>query len=159
SEEANVSLCCHAGTGLHTYTNAGMAARALYWSEVHFFGHSPLAMLCFGGVFKRHPSLRVNFTEQRGYWVAQTLRDLDAIYMNSWIEEVRKDQRRPSEYWREHCFLGGSFLARFELEQREEVGIETITWGRDYPHLEGTWPFTTEALRSAFADIPAGEIR
>jgi hypothetical protein len=39
------------------------------------------------------------------------------------------------------------------------MGIETITWGRDYPHLEGTWPFTAEALRAAFFDIPPEQVR
>jgi hypothetical protein len=32
-------------------------------------------------------------------------------------------------------------------------------WGADYPHSEGTYPHTTEALRVAFADRPVGEVR
>ena len=32
-------------------------------------------------------------------------------------------------------------------------------WGTDYPHLEGTWPNTMEAMRETFADYPEDEIR
>ena len=32
-------------------------------------------------------------------------------------------------------------------------------WGADYPHSEGSYPHTTEALRVAFADYPAADVR
>ena len=32
-------------------------------------------------------------------------------------------------------------------------------WGSDYPHLEGTWPNTMDALRKTFAPYPEYEIR
>jgi predicted TIM-barrel fold metal-dependent hydrolase len=32
-------------------------------------------------------------------------------------------------------------------------------WGSDYPHLEGTWPNTSEYLRETFSDYPEDEIR
>ena len=31
-------------------------------------------------------------------------------------------------------------------------------WGQDYPHAEGTYPYTTEALRNTFADVPTDEV-
>ena len=31
-------------------------------------------------------------------------------------------------------------------------------WGSDYPHDEGTFPYTTEALRTAFAGMPYQEV-
>ena len=32
-------------------------------------------------------------------------------------------------------------------------------WGVDYPHSEGTFPFTTEALRASFASCTPAETR
>jgi predicted TIM-barrel fold metal-dependent hydrolase len=32
-------------------------------------------------------------------------------------------------------------------------------WGSDYPHLEGTWPNTMDALRKTFGDYPESEIQ
>ncbi len=42
---------------------------------------------------------------------------------------------------------------------RHEIGIDTIAFGRDYPHPEGTWPNTKDWLRDAFAGVPEKEIR
>ena len=42
---------------------------------------------------------------------------------------------------------------------RHEIGVETILFGRDYPHPEGTWPHTREWLRDAFAGVPEDELR
>ncbi len=32
-------------------------------------------------------------------------------------------------------------------------------WGSDYPHDEGTWPYTREHLRARFHDVPEKELR
>ena len=32
-------------------------------------------------------------------------------------------------------------------------------WGADYPHSEGSYPYTTEALRVAFADYAEPDVR
>jgi predicted TIM-barrel fold metal-dependent hydrolase len=160
AEDGGLALNCHSGARLHTFPTAGKAYGALFWSETHFLGHSPFAMMAFSGVFERHPNLKVIFNEQRGYWVRQALRDLDAIHLTPWNQLLREENDvLPSTYWRNNCFIGGSYLAHFELEAREEIGIDTITWGRDYPHPEGTWPHTIEALRSALFDLTVEENR
>jgi predicted TIM-barrel fold metal-dependent hydrolase len=119
----------------------------------------PLAMLAFGGVFQAHPDLKVVLNEQRGFWVEQKLRDLDSIHVSPWNRLLREAvPEPPSYYWRKNCFLGASFIARFEVEDRYAMGLETITWARDYPHVEGTWPWTKEALRHAFSGLPSEEV-
>ena len=50
-------------------------------------------------------------------------------------------------------------MHKAEVEMRHELGVETILFGRDYPHPEGTWPNTREWLRDAFGDVPADELR
>ena len=42
---------------------------------------------------------------------------------------------------------------------RHEIGVETMAFGRDYPHGEGTWPNTTLWLRDALGGIPEAETR
>ena len=32
-------------------------------------------------------------------------------------------------------------------------------WGSDYPHREGTWPFTQKRLDEMFTGIPEAEVR
>jgi predicted TIM-barrel fold metal-dependent hydrolase len=116
-----------------------------------------LWQLLLGGVFDRHPDLRLMMTEVRADWIPATLRHLDAVY-----EEHRDDlpaQRRPSEYWTTNCMAGLSFMHRAEVEMRDEIGVETIDFGRDYPHTEGTWPNTADYLRSLFAGVPERDVR
>ena len=113
--------------------------------------------IMLGGVFDRHPKLELVMTEVRGDWLPETLRHLDAAY-----ERARDDlpaKRRPSEYWQEHCLMSLSFVHKAEVAMRHELGIETIFFGRDYPHAEGTWPNTAEWLSDAFVGVPDDELR
>jgi hypothetical protein len=32
-------------------------------------------------------------------------------------------------------------------------------WGADYPHMEGTQPYTRESLRATFAKVPEANVR
>ena len=65
----------------------------------------------------------------------------------------------PSEYFQRNFWVGASFLRPSESELRYEVGVDRIMWGADYPHSEGSYPYTTEALRAAFAPCPPDETR
>jgi hypothetical protein len=42
---------------------------------------------------------------------------------------------------------------------RDEVGVDRIMWGSDYPHLEGSHPYSREALRVTFSDVDPREVR
>jgi hypothetical protein len=113
--------------------------------------------LMLGGVFDRHPELRLLLAEIRADWMPSTLRHLDAVY-----ERSRDDvpaRRSPSEYWHSNGLTSLSFVHKAEVEMRHEIGVETITFGRDYPHTEGTWPNTADWMSDAFAGVPDDELR
>ena len=117
----------------------------------------PMWQLMLGGVFDRHPRLRYVPTEIRLDWVPATLAHLDGL----WAEHRHElpAQRRPSEYWHSNCLSGASFIHKAEVEMRHEIGVETMLFGRDYPHPESTWPHTREWLRDAFEGVPDDELR
>ena len=46
-----------------------------------------------------------------------------------------------------------------DLARTVLIGLDRIMWGADMPHLEGTYPYSREALRAAFAGVPADEVR
>jgi predicted TIM-barrel fold metal-dependent hydrolase len=113
--------------------------------------------MMLGGVFDRHPKLRLVMTEVRGDWLPATLAHLDAAY-----ERARADlpaKQKPSEYWQERCLVSLSFVHKSEVAMRRQIGVETIFFGRDYPHAEGTWPNTSDWLSDAFAGVPDDELR
>jgi predicted TIM-barrel fold metal-dependent hydrolase len=117
----------------------------------------PLWQFTLGGVFDRFPRLRLMLTEMRGDWIPAMLRRLDTAF-----EEGRDDlptSRRPSEWWHSNCLAGLSFMHRCEVEMREEIGVDTLSFGRDYPHTEATWPNTQDYLRALFEGVPVDDVR
>jgi hypothetical protein len=141
-------------------------ADAISMDSVNFFNEflnhnvdsrRPMWQMMLGGVFDRHPNLKYVPTEIRMDWIPATLRHLDEIYDKNRADLPAK--RKPSEYWRSNCLVGASFIHKAEVEMRHEIGVETIAFGRDYPHPESTWPHTREWLRDAFDGVPDDELR
>jgi predicted TIM-barrel fold metal-dependent hydrolase len=60
---------------------------------------------------------------------------------------------RPSEYIRRqvHCTFQDDPMA---VALRGVTGVECLLWGSDYPHHEGSWPRSQEALDALFAGVP-----
>ena len=117
----------------------------------------PMWQMMYGGVFDRHPDLKLVLTEIRLDWIPANLAHLDSLF-----DEHRADvpaERRPSDYWHQNCLAGASFVHKVEVEMRHEIGVDTILFGRDYPHPESTWPNTLDWLRDAFAGVPEAELR
>jgi predicted TIM-barrel fold metal-dependent hydrolase len=158
-EVLETPLACHSGGGEQPLGMKGRAAYSVFLAEVHWMSRRALWQMIFGGVFDRHPGLKLVFTEQRVAWASETLRDLDSIYLSTNRRDPERPERRPSEYWTSNCAICASFLAPFEAAMRHEIGLENLHWGSDYPHVEGTWPRTRLALRNGFAGIPEKDAR
>jgi predicted TIM-barrel fold metal-dependent hydrolase len=128
--------------------------------EVFVFSRRPLWFMIFGGVFDRHPDLRVVVTENGVHWLPSLVRDLESFFDTHGGAPLRKAlAMRPSEYVAKHVWLGGSLMRRDEAEMRDEIGIDRLMWGADYPHLEGAVPVHRETLRHVFAGVPEADLR
>jgi hypothetical protein len=46
-----------------------------------------------------------------------------------------------------------------EVEMRHEIGVESLLFGADTTHFEGTWPNTWDWIRDAFVGVPESEAR
>ena len=113
----------------------------------------------------RHPGLKLVLTEQSAGWVPGVLAMLDHQYSRflrrrarrrrtSAASSVKKMTQSPSEYWDAQLLTRArASSARARCTLRYEIGVDTIMWGQDYPHVEGTYPYTTEALRNTFAGV------
>jgi predicted TIM-barrel fold metal-dependent hydrolase len=117
----------------------------------------PMWQMMLGGVFDRHPELKLELTEIRLDWIPATLAHLDEIWEKN--RDVLPAKRRPSEYWQDNCLAGASFIHKIEVEKRHELGVDTILFGRDFPHQESTWPHTKYFLADAFRGVPEDETR
>lgn len=148
---------------------SGTAGTAIGLIESPFFGRRGLAHLIFAGVFERYPKLKFVTTELGAGWVPSYLAELDALHRAAGMkggvveyfvgESARALRKRPSEYFTSNCYLGASFLTGAECAQRHQIGVDRIMWGSDMPHREGTYPYSAEAMRAAFAGVPPAEVR
>ncbi len=164
--ERGVVLNVHGGGGT---PDLGMhpASLPLFVLEAGFYSHRPLWSLVMAGVFDRHPDLRLVFTESGIDWVPQTLSSMDYIHAKMakgnvgalpFVDPLLLD-RQPSEYFTTNCWVTASFMQRDDCLGRDRIGVERIMWGSDFPHEEGTYPYSAEAIRHTFAGVPSSEVR
>ena len=102
-------------------------------------------------------------------WLPRGLETLDWFYgrmtlanaaeSNFFGAAAAKLTMKPSEYFARNFWIGASFLRPSEAPLCRDLGIGHVMWGADYPHTEGSYPYTTEALRVAFADYAEPDVR
>jgi predicted TIM-barrel fold metal-dependent hydrolase len=113
------------------------------------------------GVFERFPRLKFVMTEQGCSWIPPSLKHMDSV-----IDRIRttgrtgelaytdehKLPRLASEYFAQNCYVGVSQPGPGDVEAMRTLGLDRMMWGSDYPHDEGTGPYTREHLRQLFFD-------
>ena len=161
--ELGLPIAVHGGNarapdGPDAYGPNEPLASFFHFTESTFFDRRPLWFFIWGGVFDRHPKLKLVFAEALSHWVPQELMRLDEMY-GMWNSKTLRERitKRPSDYWRSNCAITATFISRGEVEMRHEIGVDNLLWGSDFPHPEGTWPYTETCLRHAFHDIPQDE--
>jgi predicted TIM-barrel fold metal-dependent hydrolase len=147
---------------------AGLGASAIGNFEAVFYGQRSLAHVIIGGVFERFPRLKFVHTEIGAAWAVGVLENLDYYAEDSkkvgTIQHMFANEAfsaltlKPSEYARRNCYFG-AFMDAADVESRHALGSDRVMWAADFPHHEGTWPWTRKALRVNFAGIPEGEVR
>jgi predicted TIM-barrel fold metal-dependent hydrolase len=117
--------------------------------------------MVFSGVFDRFPRLKVYFAETMVGWLGYCYEELDDTYrrIRHWAERdfgLEPRGRPPSEDLRAHCRWG--FLRDpFGVRHRDEVGVDNMMWGSDFPHYVGDWPNSRPLLDEMFEGVPADE--
>jgi hypothetical protein len=66
----------------------------------------------------------------------------------------------PTEYVRRNVFYGASVYNPTSTGRTfENLGVDRVMWGNDYPHEEGSTPQSRLALRWAFQSTPVEDTR
>jgi predicted TIM-barrel fold metal-dependent hydrolase len=165
-QDLEVVVNLHSGTGSPDYGRYASVPMIMI-SEVPFYGQRPFSHMLLSGVFERFPRLKFVFTEGSAAGIADVVKRLDPI-----IENVRKGEigelkytaenalpRSASEYFAQNCWVGASFPSIPDAEVRKMMGPDRFMWGSDYPHDEGTGPYSREALRQVFSQVGEDELR
>jgi predicted TIM-barrel fold metal-dependent hydrolase len=164
-QELDMPVNSHSGTGLPDHGKYPFA-QVLWVIETPYFAHRPLWFMIMGGIFERFPTLKFVMTESGASWVPETIRQLDGLHMAMAMGrtgEVGFDPAsalpmKPSEYFARNCWIGASFPSPNDGKARTRIGIDKYMWGSDYPHHEGSTPFSRESLRRTFSDVDPAEL-
>jgi predicted TIM-barrel fold metal-dependent hydrolase len=168
-EELDIPLHRHGVLPTEAATaEAGEFSPTIGMLEARFFATRSMTHLVMSGVFERHPGLKLVMTENTAAWSVERATFLDLWHDSAstpgtlahifGADALAKLKKRPSEYMRSNVYYG-TFLTAQDIEQRYQIGVDRLMWGADFPHHEGTNPFTTRALRSNFAGLPEAEVR
>jgi len=165
-EERGVIVAAHGGSASPDYGEYP-ASLSMWLMEASWFSHRPLWSLIMAGVFDRFPQLQLVLAEQGSGWIRAALNTMDNFtraIAHGGIGELRFAEplvleRTPSECWEANITVAASFLHRDDCAQRDLIGTDHIMWGSDYPHREGTAPFSKEAIARTFADVDPSEVQ
>jgi predicted TIM-barrel fold metal-dependent hydrolase len=145
--ETGLPVCIHVGTGRDPRSANGSGG-ALQLKTVGFLQSAmePLATILSSGVFDRFPSLRLVTVEADIGWIPWLLEALDLAYYKHhlWVRPVMSEP--PSHYWHENCsatFIEDSVGMSLV---RPQGMVSNVMWSNDYPHHEGTWPHSVQAI-------------
>ncbi len=166
-EDLEVPVHSHGGIGVPDYGTQPVAM-LLYITEAGFYSQRPFVHLLLSGVFERHPRLKFVMTEMGCAWLPPMLDRLDntlaSIRDRGSAGELRFDKdhvlpRSASDYFRQNCWVGlSSPNAADGVAARQKLGTDRIMWGSDYPHDEGTAPYSRENLRAVFSGSSPAEL-
>jgi predicted TIM-barrel fold metal-dependent hydrolase len=163
-----IPLSLHLGTvraapdGSGGFTNDLRSVRASAIVNQDYWLRNSLTDLILGGVFERHPELKVGAIEHELGWAPYFVESMDFCYAQ---RARRKGWHRfadpaalPSDYFRRNIFA--SFQAdAVGIELRRFFGNWSLMWGSDYPHSESTFPRSRQVLAGLLSDVSAADRR
>src|SRR5437660_405352 len=110
-----------------------------------------LAALIGAAVLERYSNLRVVFGESGIGWIAYALDRMDF----EWEDRFRDLglTMKPSDYWRRQCKATFQF-DKIGTKLIDDIGVESLMWGSDYPHPDGVWPESSKYIEEQFGHLP-----
>lgn len=159
AQELGLPLTFHSGTGHEPRVVRGPGGAVInYILGAQLDGPMVILSLAAGGALDRFPGLRIVTVETGASWLGWIMTQADSIYEDHAMYARPKLSMRPSELIRRQCWATFMFDP-VAVNNRHVTGLETLMWGNDYPHPEGTWPRSQEACREQFSGLEDDEVR
>jgi predicted TIM-barrel fold metal-dependent hydrolase len=162
-EEAGLPVVMHQGTGHSMFFHRGPGAGVANLVATQSEGARTASLLATSGVLADHPDLHVVFVEYNAAWLAWIMQTMD-FYTTAfgrygttasgkpWINPQLPEP--PSHYVRNqiHATFQDDPVAIHNLPL---TGTESVIWGNDYPHEEGTYPHSRDVVARLSAGLDA----
>jgi len=113
-----------------------------------------MGMLVLGGVFERHPDLKVVCAEADAGWVPHFMYRMDHAYNRhrNWLPPGQELSRPPSEYFADNVYV--TFQDDWTAFRfAGDMNWRHLLWANDFPHSDSTWPWSQEMLEKHTGDL------
>jgi predicted TIM-barrel fold metal-dependent hydrolase len=150
----DIPIVFHTGVG-------NIAIRALKGPGAALFNYTRqmndavdiITQLVGGGVLDRNPGAQILFAEHSAGWLMGLAERMDEVYLGHAPAVSPKLSRMPSQIVRDqvHCALQNDTGA---LRTKGGIGIGALLFATDYPHSEGTFPFSRSVVDRMIAENP-----
>jgi uncharacterized protein len=118
-----------------------------------------MGMLVLGGVFERHPRLKVVCVEADAGWVPHFMYRMDHAWKRhrNWLPAGQALSKLPSEYFAEGIYttFQDDWVA---FRTADLMNWRRLMWANDFPHSDSTWPWS-QALLAEHASVLSPEQR
>jgi predicted TIM-barrel fold metal-dependent hydrolase len=159
-EETSTVVCMHIGSGTKTPQTSRDAPDAV--ASIIIFGNSVASMTDFmlSGVLHRFPGLKLMYAECQAGWIPYLLERADDVWdtHRGWSNSKTNCPEPPSTYYYRQihsCF----FKDPVGVDLLERIGPDNVTFETDYPHQDGTWPYSRETAAAQFGHLDEVTIR
>jgi predicted TIM-barrel fold metal-dependent hydrolase len=137
----------------------GLVRRAAFFTAVSSFQLNLVNIISAvigRAILERYPNIRISFGESGIGWIPYVLDRMDY----EWEDRFRDLglTMKPSDYWRRQCKATFQY-DRIGTKLIEDIGVETLMWGSDYPHPDGVWPESSRYIAEQFGHLPADVTR
>ncbi|MEL6985743.1 MAG: amidohydrolase family protein, partial [Actinomycetota bacterium] len=155
--DVGLPVTFHVSTGRDPRT-----ARSQGGAVINYVVHSltpsvePIVNLCASGVAERHPDLRFGTIEANIGWVPFALQSMDEAYLKHHMWVRPKLELLPSEYFRRQGFASFGDDRAGVLLAREFDLIDNFLWANDFPHHEGSWPYSAQTIERTMGHLDDG---
>ena len=113
-----------------------------------------MGMLVLGGVFERHPGLRIVCVEADAGWAPHFMYRMDHAYKRHryWLPPGQQLSKLPSEYFAENIYV--TFQDDWTaFRHADDMNWRRLMWANDFPHSDSTWPWSRKVLNEQASDV------
>lgn len=159
ASDLQLPLCFHVLTNQKAVTTGVRGSKVGNIMNVIRANQDIIGVFVFGGVFDRHPNLRLVCVEADAGWLPHYTSRMDHAYehFGQWLDTT-KLSRAPSEYVRDNVW----FTFQHDIvafQSLDKINPKSLLWATDFPHTDSTWPNSMPLLKKHTDGIDASLIK
>jgi predicted TIM-barrel fold metal-dependent hydrolase len=151
SVELDLPISFHALTGRNDTTTRGPVLN--WWNTAMRSVQDLIGTFIFGGVFDRHPKLKLVAAECDAGWIPHFMYRMDHVFeRHRYSKKAVSLARLPSEYFRDNVYV--TFQDDWTVFKVVHLlNHERLMWANDFPHGDATWPNSQKLLAEQTAGL------